>query len=232
MSIELVTFDAAQTLVRVDWSPRDFAIQCAQAVGLDIDKDLAGDVYQRLLATRWKEYEAINTARDTAKCEGFWRELTADWLDHIGAGTASLDRLLAYADAAMYGRDSAIFQPYPDTAPALEALRGAGMRLAVISNWDFSLHRVLLVHNLTWYFELVVASLEEGVEKPDSRLFHMVLDKLGVKPANALHVGDDPFDDVLGATQAGMRAILIDRSLTKPASGVITSLDQIAQWIG
>lgn len=235
MSVELVTFDAAQTIVRVEWSPREFTILCAQAVGLEVDRDIAGDAFQGLLATRWKDYEAINTTRDISRCEAFWRELTSDWLDRIGMGAACLDRLIAYADSTMYARDSGIFQPYPDTVPALEALRTAGLRLAVISNWDFSLHRVLRVHDLAAFFELEIASLEEGIEKPDSRLFHMALGKLAVRPENALHVGDDPYDDVLGATQAGMRALLIDRSLAAPIPGVITSLQQIPeaiQWIG
>ena len=50
-----------------------------------------------------------------------------------------------------------------------------------------------------------------GVEKPDPRIFHLALKELGVKPGEAVHVGDFYQVDVLGARKAGLReGILID----------------------
>ena len=229
--IELITFDAAQTIVQVDWNPRLFALGCAQAVGLSLDDGLAGDVYERLLGTRWLEYQRINTTRDVALCEGFWRELSHDWLAKVGAPLDKLDAMLEQAEKCMYVTDSPIFQPYEDTIPALTALREAGYRLAVISNWDFSLHRVLRVHQLSGLFELVLASFEEGIEKPAPEIFHIALSRLNVHPSRALHVGDDPYDDVHGAHRAGMRALLFDRAQKQPAPGVIATLHDIAKAI-
>ena len=85
---------------------------------------------------------------------------------------------------------------------------------------------------LTDYFEHVVASLEEGVEKPDPRLFQIVLDRLGVEAENALHVGDSPRDDWQGATDAGMRALVIDRGNPAPSEARITSLAQLPEAVG
>jgi putative hydrolase of the HAD superfamily len=107
------------------------------------------------------------------------------------------------------------------------------VRTAVISNWDHSLHQILRIMNLHHRFDLVVASLEEGFEKPDPRIFIQTLEKLGVRPENAAHVGDDPTDDLNGARAVGMRAVLIDRSLRSPASPpYIASLDDLPGALG
>ena len=83
-----------------------------------------------------------------------------------------------------------------------------GVRMAIVSNWDNSLHRTLRMFGLTEYFEHVVASLEEGVEKPEARIFQIALERAGVEPGDALHVGDNPIDDWQGAKNVGMRALL------------------------
>jgi putative hydrolase of the HAD superfamily len=97
-----------------------------------------------------------------------------------------------------------------------------GYRLIVISNWDITLRRVLRAVGIEDYFEFVFASLEEGVEKPEPGLFEIARAALGVSPAEVLHVGDDPVDDLGGAEAFGMRALLLDRTGRVPGS--ITSL--------
>ena len=58
------------------------------------------------------------------------------------------------------------------------------------------------------YFDTVAIAYsdEVGFRKPDGRIFRRALEALGVEPAQALHVGDNPDADVLGAQRAGMRA--------------------------
>ena len=49
------------------------------------------------------------------------------------------------------------------------------------------------------------------MRKPDPRIFHLALEKAGVRPEEAMHVGDLPEEDAEGARRAGVRPILIDR---------------------
>ncbi|MBC8065550.1 MAG: HAD-IA family hydrolase, partial [Chlorobia bacterium] len=77
--------------------------------------------------------------------------------------------------------------------------------------------------------EMVVASLEYGVEKPDPRLFHVVLDHFEVDPSDVLHVGDNPLDDLEGAQGVGMRGVLIDRSIPNPIKPYINDLGKIEE---
>ena len=103
---------------------------------------------------------------------------------------------------------------YPDTLPALTALHRAGLRLAVVSNWDERLERVLAGLGLSDLLTAVVYSSAVGYEKPDRRIFEAALDRVGLEPAEAVHAGDRPREDVEGAAAVGMAAVLIDRKGT------------------
>jgi HAD superfamily hydrolase (TIGR01493 family) len=97
------------------------------------------------------------------------------------------------------------FHVLPGVPEALQALRARGLALAVVANWDFGLHDHLACHNLTRWFDVVVVSGEVGVRKPDPAPFRLALDRLGVRPERAVHVGDHPPHDEEGARAAGMR---------------------------
>jgi len=225
---ELITFDCAHTLLQVDWHPGRFAVLCAHESGLELRRD-AADVYMGLYAPRHSQYVDLNLSKDRAKCEAFWDSLTADWLRHLGYDPDEwASRLRQKSNEIGFGPNSRIFKVFDDVLPLLDFLDAKGVKKAIISNWDYSLHVVLDALGLTKRFDLVVASLEEGFEKPDPRIFLQSLDKLGVAPENAVHVGDDAIDDLQGARNVGMRALLLDRRLTPPTNPpYISSLSEI-----
>jgi HAD superfamily hydrolase (TIGR01509 family) len=98
----------------------------------------------------------------------------------------------------------------PEAPGALEALRRLGLRLAVVSNSNGTVARLLEHLDLARWFDAVVDSAVVGFEKPDPRIFRHAADLVGVQPAEAVHVGDLYSVDVLGARAAGVRAILLD----------------------
>ena len=97
----------------------------------------------------------------------------------------------------------------PGTVETLDALAGAGLRLAVISNADGTVAELLATAGLADRFELIVDSGRVGIEKPDPRIFRIAADGLGIAPAEAAYVGDLYEVDVLGARAAGMAAVLV-----------------------
>jgi putative hydrolase of the HAD superfamily len=123
------------------------------------------------------------------------------------------------------------FVPYPEVPGVLDALRRRGDRLAVVSNWDVSLHEVLERTGLAAAFDAVVVSAELGFAKPDPRPFARALDLLGVDAEHALHAGDQVDEDVAGAEAAGVRPVLVARDGTPPLAGVLTiaSLDGLLE---
>ena len=97
------------------------------------------------------------------------------------------------------------FRVLPEVPDALGRLRAHGLALAVVANWDFSLHEHLRRHGLRAWFDAVVVSAEVGARKPDPEPFRAALHELGVEPARAVHIGDHAPHDEVGARAAGMR---------------------------
>jgi putative hydrolase of the HAD superfamily len=128
------------------------------------------------------------------------------------ANAVGLDRMpdAVFARLDQYHRTQNLWETAPPhLATTLERLR-AKFRLAVVSNANGTVRAKLERMNLAKHFELIVDSSEEGVEKPDPRLFHIALARLGVEPARAAYVGDLYHVDVTGAVAAGLRPFLLD----------------------
>ena len=83
--------------------------------------------------------------------------------------------------------------------------------LALLTNaYDGEEQRLRLRQSgLEAYFQAVVVSGEVGSYKPQPEVFWHTLGLLGVRPDEALYVGDSPHHDVAGAVAAGMQAVLI-----------------------
>jgi putative hydrolase of the HAD superfamily len=127
--------------------------------------------------------------------------------------------------------DSLRFMPYADAAPALAKLRAAGLRLAVVSNWDCSLRAVLGELGLAAAVDAIVVSAQVGVRKPDPRIFRAALEQLRFDEGNALFVGDSLETDVLGARAAGLRAFLLDRAASAPGDQEVASVSSLTELV-
>src|SRR5579871_1408667 len=97
-----------------------------------------------------------------------------------------------------------------DVAPTLDRLRAAGLRLVVVSNANGRLRHLFERLGLADRVDVLFDSFEEGVEKPDPRLFEIALARSGAARATTVHVGDLYHVDVVGARAAGLQAVLID----------------------
>ena len=107
-------------------------------------------------------------------------------------------------------------------------------RLSIISNSNGTLKDKLNRLGLTPYFDVILDSQEEGVEKPDPRLFQIALDRTEARADRSLHVGDLYYVDVTGARAAGMEAALLDPGnlhVDKPVRR-FARLDELADALG
>jgi len=100
---------------------------------------------------------------------------------------------------------------FPDAMPALEALRDRGLILGAVSNWIWQLPELLHSLELVSQFDFVAASARVGYEKPHRGIFEHALAEAGVRPGEAIHVGDHLDADVQGAMAVGIAPVLIDR---------------------
>jgi putative hydrolase of the HAD superfamily len=108
-------------------------------------------------------------------------------------------------------RQRSAFYVFPDVIPALDAMQAAGLRLGVVSNWGWYAPELLQALELARHFEVLSISARVGFQKPHAAIFEHALDLLDISPEQAIHVGDDPEADVLGARRVGIEPVLIDR---------------------
>jgi putative hydrolase of the HAD superfamily len=224
--------------------------------GTLMDHDAARAAGLRAYLARW-----LPAAQESelARLDGEWQRLEARHYDEYAEGRCSmqdqrrrrvrgmheaLGRELeseAAADewfAAYLGHYRAAWSPFADVLPALSWLAATHpqAKLGVITNGEGGAQRAKLATiGLAERFPLVVASGELGVAKPDPEIFARACELLGVRAAQAAHVGDRLDLDAQGAAAAGLRGIWLDRVGTAagpsagtprhepdPATGIVT----------
>lgn len=208
--ISAVTLDAGNTLLHSDPSPAAIYAEQLSRFGPAVTPAEVGPVFQeawtemqRLTAPGTDRYGSV-AGGEKAWWGAFVRKVL-DTLEHPAPWRPLLDDLFeAFSQPS-------IWKTYSDTLPALREIRDQGVRLAVISNWDRRLPKILDDLELMPFFETVTVSGMEGVEKPSPEIFRRTLDRLELPPEQVIHVGDSPHDDYGGAAAAGLRPVLIDR---------------------
>jgi putative hydrolase of the HAD superfamily len=109
--------------------------------------------------------------------------------------------------------DATCWAPRDGAVPLLESLKqDKSVTLGVVSNFDPRLHSILEACKLSDYFKFVLTSYEAGCAKPDPKIFRQALDLAaleGLRPQQALHVGDNLDLDIKGAKEAGWEAWLV-----------------------
>ncbi|MGH9400399.1 MAG: HAD family hydrolase [Thermoanaerobaculia bacterium] len=198
--VRAVLFDAGGTLIHMDGE------RASLAAGIPHDDAAFGRAYEAALEEmrRW----VLTHPRSTD------RERMPLFLEAILAGLGVPEaerRRAADAIAAEHRRANLWSRSAEDAPEVLEALRGRGYRLAVISNADGRVRGLVERAGLAGFFEFVVDSAEIGVEKPDPRIFEAAAIRLDLPPSACAYVGDIYEIDVLGARAAGLEAILIGR---------------------
>jgi HAD superfamily hydrolase (TIGR01509 family) len=165
--------------------------------------------------------EAEGLGADNDELYNWWHGIFRKaWADKPALGDEMVEWLFA-------GRFDRL---YADVVPALDALRQLGLGIGVLSNFGTHLRTILARFDLIPYFDFVVVSAEEGVAKPDPRIFGRVVAEAGRPVERILYVGDHLGDDVEGARGAGMDAVLIDRGDHQPhapAARIDTLLDLV-----
>jgi putative hydrolase of the HAD superfamily len=156
--------------------------------------------------------------------EGSDAEKLADLRTRSAAAMAEAAGVELEPEAAVEALMSSLrFEAFDDAAPALMDLRDAGARLAVVSNWDWSLTDVLGGLGLLPLLDAVITSAEVGAPKPEAAIFEAALSALGCEAADAVHVGDSAENDVEGARAAGIRPLLLARE----GGGDLSSLAEL-----
>lgn len=188
--IEGVLFDLFETLVTESNASMRRASSLASELGVN------GDGYRRHWRSRRPD---IVLGRST------FRDTLAQITRALG-GTPD-ERLLDDLRSERMSQKAAVMRDVePDVLAAVEALRGRGLKLALVTNcfaedvasWDSSpLHP---------FFDVALFSCVVGVAKPDPRIYLLACRDLAIAPAHTLFIGDGADDELSGARTAGLSA--------------------------
>ncbi len=202
--IEAVIFDFSGTLFRCEDTVLWLRAALAQA-GIEAERAQVQAAAQRLIATGGQP-GGQSSYVPPAHVAKAWAERDSSAQAHRTAYLARIEEAaLPWEGLAelLYERHASpeAWLPYPDTVATLELLASRGIPVVVLSNIGWDLRRVFRHYRLDPYVRDYVLSFEEGMVKPDPRIFRRACDLLGHAPESVLMVGDDPVDG--GATAIG-----------------------------
>jgi HAD superfamily hydrolase (TIGR01549 family) len=217
--IELVTFDLYDTLIELHpkrWERLQIALE---RLGIESnladlrDADLIAEDYFTIVngAIPIRDRPAAEREQIRLRYMDVWLEAAGVPHDELLVREARQHYMAEYETPAVVDGPYGGYQVFADVMPTTTRLHDAGVKTAIISNADSDVTDLCIHFDFAQGMDLIVTSALIGYEKPHIRTFEAAFQPLGVDPAHALHIGDQPKSDVLGALNAGMRAALIDR---------------------
>lgn len=186
---------------------------------------LAGNVQASLLARQAVLRAQPRIAHDLGAVR---REVVRELLRQTGEDTA-----LAEPAYQRFHEERQRVTLFHDSLPALEWL-AERYPLVALSNGSADIESI----GLGRYFRAAVSAADVGIAKPDVRIFEAAASAIGLSTRDVLHVGDDPRLDGIGALEAGMQMVWINRThaawpvdcLVRPHA-TVHELVALRQWL-
>lgn len=205
--------DAVGTLVLPSQPMAQIYRKIGEKYGVEYSEDEILKRYRRAYEQPW----ARSRLRYVNDGRAFWQHI-------VSSSTGCTDSQYFEELYSYYTTDKAWHLCDPNTEKVFQALREAGVKIAVVSNFDTRLRPLLRALNCDHWFDAVTVSAEVEAEKPNPTIFLKACDFLGVQPEDAVHVGDDRRNDIWGARDAGCDAWLWGSD--------VLSFEEVAQRIG
>lgn len=217
--IRAAFFDAAGTLFESREPIAHSYARIARQFGLDAPEEAIAKSFRRAFGSapglafgRGLRHDELRRLE-----RGWWRERVAESFAALG----KFPDFDAYFDALFsHFADPHSWIADVEAAPTLLRLKDDGLKLGVISNFDYRLCRILDGLDLTRYFDSITISSEAGFAKPRREIYDAALAHASVAAPDAMHIGDSEHLDFAPAAAIGMAAMLIDRTQGNPAPSI------------
>ncbi|MGA7871577.1 MAG: HAD-IA family hydrolase [Candidatus Binatus sp.] len=215
--IRVAFFDAAGTLFEAREPIGRTYARLARQFGLDAPEDAVAASFRRAFGAAPGLAFGLGLRHDELRRleREWWRRRVGETFAPLGKFSdfdANFDALFAYfANPAHWIVDL-------EAAPTLQRLKADGLKLGVISNFDYRLYRILDGLDLSRYFDSITISSEAGYAKPRREVYQAALSDTGASAHDAMHIGDSEDLDFAPAAALGMAAVLIERGGDKQAA--------------
>ena len=212
--IKAIFFDFFNTLASYDMPREQMYADMCKEYGIEVDtRALFKSISKADLF--YREENRRNPVDKLSKEEQF-----AFWVKYVmlalkGAGVEA-DKELAAGILKRMMKVRWEFKLFDDALPTLKQLKKQGIKLGLISNVAKDIDELFNKLELQQHLDFIVTSFEVGHDKPDPEIFLAALEKAGVRPEEAMYVGDQYELDIVGARNVGMKAVLIDREDMSP----------------
>lgn len=223
-----IFFDAGGTLVRPFPSVGGLYAETAERFGTRLDPNLLELEFQ----AAWKRrggLASLGSEISETKERIWWHSLVSEVIQPFGM-FARFEEFFNVLYRSFEKKES--WEIYPDVWSTLRFFRENNFVLGIVSNWDLRLERVMQNLGLAHRFDFMIGSSSFGATKPDVKIFLEASRRAGVKPQEAVHIGDSYDEDFLGATAAGVSAFHLSRNggpSQAPQNLTVTSLDEFCE---
>lgn len=198
--VKAITFDIGGTLAEGDLDKKAFAsmvIEYLSGLGFKVSRK----AYKRSLGLAMRKLQAVRASGREMDFNSFYSLVLS------GIGVSPDEELLSDL-RALYFRcfRSELIPGAEDVIKALSEEYIIGVVSNALTEWP----RVFLeAVGLAEYFSFIIVSCDVGWRKPHRAIFELALSKLGLPANQVAHVGDSPHEDLLGAKEIGMKAVLV-----------------------
>jgi len=216
---DVVLFDMGFTLVYFEPHQRLIVQKSLRSVGAERSEDkidraiqvVWGDYYRDAAKVTFPATEEYDHQSQNRLGQGLLNELGLEG-DH--------DALDVYTKAieAWFSRPG-VMRPYAEVVDVLTSLQKQGFRMGIVSNWSWNLKDRVAQVELDAFFEVIWASAYAGCNKPHPDIFRQALARMGASHERILYVGDSYDHDVVGARNADLDAVLLDRDGSSGVTG-------------
>ncbi len=206
---DAILFDMGYTLVYFYPSIWALELRAYQEAGVQVEADGLRAARQTLFDEYLKDAATATFEPTEERDRATQLEYERLTLALLGIHDEAVLRTVRARKEALYQAPGAI-RLYPEVKTVLQMLQEQAYRLGIVSNWSWNLIDYCKLVSIAEDFEVIMASAYAGCNKPHPGIFRLTLERLGVPPKRALHVGDSYQADVLGARAAGLEAVLID----------------------
>jgi putative hydrolase of the HAD superfamily len=180
-------------------------VRAARAIGLELDHAAVKQAYCVVdFRNRYSSVQVTNR-------DGFYHNYNEQLCEALGV--SSYFQKLQPALAALFLKAKR-WVLMEDAQRTLASLNQRGIPLGLVANWDSNLPSLTEELGIRKFFSVIVPSQAVGVEKPDKEIFRCAAEKLSLSLSadRILYVGNEYRADVLGAREAGLTPVLIDRN--------------------